>query len=388
MRTAEEQAADLRQHVQLLKQQITNREQQHTLLQGDVDALRQKLEGKNQQMEQRDRRIERLEGELVNIKGELSEKNEQLQQSDHRISQMIGRIDGLETSLRDKEAELDTAKIRLLSHPDVIKENELKDKIESIALEKKRLEEHIDQLRRNSETERIEQQETYQTELRLLRSNVENLQKELADRDVLLESQIEKIGDMDRELASSQQRLQAVMVDKGTDELRREVESARGEVEKLLKTVRQLEKENAQLSSQRKQLKSAVDRDEMDATSSGTLAKGEIPAVLPSSVLSGGISAQAKKRIEELEEALQESVSITAEREVHLSQQKHLSHQVNQQLNDARRENAELRKRLAECGSGEHEQLIRAFETERRQHIEQLMAVEVLFFIVSPFCIR
>lgn len=36
MRTAEEQAADLRQHVQLLKEQITNREQQHTLLQGDV----------------------------------------------------------------------------------------------------------------------------------------------------------------------------------------------------------------------------------------------------------------------------------------------------------------------------------------------------------------
>ncbi|KAJ1367685.1 hypothetical protein KIN20_028649 [Parelaphostrongylus tenuis] len=126
----------------------------------------------------------------------------------------------------------------------------------AVALEKKRLEEHIDQLRRNSETERIEQHETYQTELRLLRSNVENLQKELADRDVLLESQnekvnfkprssliiihssltalVSKIGDMDRELASSQQRLQSVMADKGTDELRREVESALGEVEKLL----------------------------------------------------------------------------------------------------------------------------------------------------------
>ncbi|KAJ1367671.1 hypothetical protein KIN20_028628 [Parelaphostrongylus tenuis] len=45
-------------------------------------------------------------------------------------------------------------------------------------------------------------------------------------------------------------------------------------------------------------------------------------------------------------------------------------------LNDARRENAELRKQLAECGSGEHEQLIRAFETERRQHIEQLMQLK------------
>ncbi|PIO63691.1 hypothetical protein TELCIR_14702, partial [Teladorsagia circumcincta] len=189
-----------------------------------VDALRQKLEGKNQQMEQRDQRIERLEKELASAKGEVSERNEQIQQSDHRTSQLMGRIDGLETSLRDKEAELDKAKIRLLSHPDVIKEKEMKDRIESMTLEKKRLQDHIDQLRRNSEKERMEQQETYQAELRQLRCNVENLQKELADRDVLLESQNEKIGDMDRELAASKQRLQAAITDKGVEELHREVE--------------------------------------------------------------------------------------------------------------------------------------------------------------------
>ncbi|VDL74496.1 unnamed protein product [Nippostrongylus brasiliensis] len=340
MRAAEEQAADLRQHVQLLKEQITNREQQHTLLQGDVDALRQKLEGKNQQMEQRDQRIERLEKELASAKAEVSERNEQ---------------------------------IRLLSHPDVIKEKEMRDKIESMTLEKKRLQEHIDQLRRNSEKDRMEQQESYQTELRVLRCNVENLQKELADRDVLLESQNEKIGDMDRELASCKQRLQAAMTEKGAEELHREVESARGEIEKLLKMIRQLEKENTQLSSQCKQLQSAIDRGGTD--SSGTLTKGELSSVMPGSHLSG-VSAQAKKRIEELEEALRESVSITAEREVHLSQQKHILHQVNQQLNDARRENAELRKRVAEGGSSEREQLMRALEAERRQHIEQLLQLK------------
>ncbi|XGW29261.1 hypothetical protein V3C99_008796, partial [Haemonchus contortus] len=375
MRHAEEQAADLRQHVQLLKEQITNREQQHTLLQGDVDALRQKLEGKNQQMEQRDQRIERLEKELAAAKGEVIEKNEQIQQSDHRTSQMMGRIDGLETSLRDKEAELDKAKIRLLSHPDVIKEKEMKDKIESMTLEKKRLQDHIDQLRRNSEKERLEQQETYQAELRQLRCNVENLQKELADRDVLLESQNEKIGDMDRELATSKQLLQTAITDKGAEELHREVESARGEIDKLLKIVRQLEKENTQLSSQCKQLQNAIDRGGTEA-SSGTLTKGDLTSVVPGSLLPGGISAQAKKRIEELEEALRESVSITAEREVHLSQQKHILHQVNQQLSDARRENAELRKRVAEGSTGDREQLMRALEAERRQHIEQLLQLK------------
>ncbi|KJH44852.1 viral A-type inclusion protein repeat-containing domain protein [Dictyocaulus viviparus] len=386
MRAAEEQVADLRQHVHLLKEQITNREQQHTLLQGDVDALRQKLEGKNQQMEHRDRRIERLENELSDVKGELSEKNEQLQQSCHRISQMMGRIDGLETSLREKEVELDNAKIRLSSHPDVIKENDLKEKLESITIEKKRLQEQMDQLRRNTEKERIEQQETYQVELQQLRCNIESLQKELSDRDVFLESQNEKIGDMDRELTGAQQCLQAVMGNKGKDELRREVESARNEVEKLLKMVRQLEKENTHLSLQCKQLQSTIDRGNGDGGSSSTLTKdcihGEVPSLLPGS-LSGAISAQAKRRIEELEEALRESVSITAEREVHLSQQKHLLHQVNQQLNDARRENAELRRRVTDCWSDDHEHLMKALELERQQHIEQLSQLKKEALLVA-----
>ncbi|KAJ1367665.1 hypothetical protein KIN20_028621 [Parelaphostrongylus tenuis] len=161
-----------------------------------------------------------------------------------------------------------------------------------LALEKKRLEEHIDQLRRNSETERIEQHETYQTEEQRGKPA-----KELADRDVLLESQNEKTWIVNL--------------------------LAHNNGYNLLWLTRE-----------------------------------------PTNFV---------ERIEELEEALQKSVSITAEREVHLSQQKHLLHQVNQKLKDARRENAELRKQLVECGSGEHGQLIRAFEAERRQHIELLM---------------
>uniref|UniRef100_A0A1I7XDR5 ELKS/RAB6-interacting/CAST family member 2 n=1 Tax=Heterorhabditis bacteriophora TaxID=37862 RepID=A0A1I7XDR5_HETBA len=364
MRTAEEQAADLQQHLQLLKEQITNREQQNTLLHGDVEALRQKLEGKNQQMEQRDARIERLEKELGNLKADGAEKMEQVRQAEIRMSQMMGRIDGLETGLRDKEQELDKAKVRLLSHPDVIKEKEMQEKIEIAEREKQRLQDHIDQLRRNSEKDRLEQQETYQMELRQMKGNVDNLQKELADRDVLLESQNEKvIGDMGRELASAQQKLQASMVDKGTDELRRE---------------------------------GAVDRHGSDGSTTivkvfylshccyGNLYyesfKGDLSGISSGSITSN-TSSHAKKRqvlavIEELEEALRESVSITAEREVHLSLQKHLHQQVNAQLMEARRESNELRKRLAEGGGADRDQLIRAMEAERRQHIEQLLQLK------------
>ncbi|CAD6191884.1 unnamed protein product [Caenorhabditis auriculariae] len=374
MHTAEEGTADMRAHLQLLKDQLTNREQHNTLLQGDVDALRLKLDSKNKQLEQKEERILALEKEVASLRADISDKTEAARQSENRISQMMGRIDGLETNLREKEQELDKAKIKLLSHPDIIKEKELTERIEQGERERVRLQEHIDQLRRNAEKERLEQQQTYQNELRQLRANNENLQKELSDRDVLLESQNEKIGDMGRDVNAAKMKLEEAMVDKGADELRREVEGARGEVEKLLKMVKQLEKENAALSSQCKQLAGAaaekrdVDGNTLDRNAKMTAGGGQHVS-----------QANLRKRIEELEEALQESVTITAEREIHLAQQKQHFQQVNQQLSEARREIVELRQRNSTVSTGdvaEREQMMRAIEAERRQHLEQLLQLK------------
>ncbi|CAI5449760.1 unnamed protein product [Caenorhabditis angaria] len=345
MQTAEETSNEMRSHVQLLKDQLTNREQHNTLLQGDVDALRQKLDSKNKQLEQQNERIQQLERDINGTKADVSDKTELIRQTELKTTQLIGRIDGLETSLREKDQELDRAKIRLLK--------------------RQRLQEHIDQIRRNSEKEHIEQQKTYQKELQDLRSNIENLQKELGDRDILLESQNEKIGDMNRDLSQAKKRLQDAQVDKGTDELRKDVEAARNEVEKLLKMVHQLEKENLNLTGQLKQLSA----NENGAKSiNNTLIRKE----------SQQQQSNYQKRVEELEEALRESVSITAEREIHLSQQKHHLQQVSVQLQEARKEISEMRKtkQIGSEGGVERDQMIRAIETERRQHLEQLFQLK------------
>lgn len=52
---------------------------------------------------------------------------------------------------------------------------------------------------------------------------METLEKELADRDVLLESQNEKIGDLSRDLEGAKQKMKDAMVDKGSVEIRNEV---------------------------------------------------------------------------------------------------------------------------------------------------------------------
>uniref|UniRef100_A0A8R1E255 ELKS/Rab6-interacting/CAST family member 1 n=1 Tax=Caenorhabditis japonica TaxID=281687 RepID=A0A8R1E255_CAEJA len=375
MQTAEETSNEMRGHLQLLKDQLTNREQHNTLLQGDVDALRQKLDSKNKQLEQKDERVTALERDLSSAKADVSDKGELIRQTEMKTSQLVGRIDGLENTVREKEQELDRAKIRLLSHPDVVREKEMTEKIEQGERERQRLQEHIDQVRRNSEKEQLEQQKTYQKEMIQLKATVENLQKELSDRDILLESQNEKIGDMSRDLGGAKKRLEDAMVDKGTDELRRDVESARNEVEKLLKIVHSLEKENLSLTAQCKQLN--CEKKDFDKADNRSTASGSVGGMGTLTKSSSGQS-NLHKRIEELEEALRESVSITAEREVHLSQQKHHLQQVSSQLNEARKEISDLRRtkqNLSETG-GDRDQIIRAIEAERRQHLEQLFQLK------------
>ncbi|CAP37965.1 Protein CBG21068 [Caenorhabditis briggsae] len=82
MQTAEQTANEMKSHLQVLKDQLTNREQHNTLLQGDVDALRQKLDSKNKQLEQKDERIAVLERDLSSAKADVSDKTELIRQTE------------------------------------------------------------------------------------------------------------------------------------------------------------------------------------------------------------------------------------------------------------------------------------------------------------------
>ncbi|CAJ0566937.1 unnamed protein product, partial [Mesorhabditis spiculigera] len=367
IRDLEDENMDLKSHMHVYRDNTSQRDHTNTILQGDVEALRKKLEAKNQAVEQREATITRLEKELRESRHEALDRLENVRQTELRMTQVVGRLDGLENTLREKDAEIDRMKHRLTSHPDVVKEKEFNDKIEKLSEEKRLLERLVDDIRRTGDKERQLQLETYQKEVEQLKGTVDNLQKELTDRDILLESQNEKIGDLGREVQSAKDRLQAAMVDKGADELRKEVEVARSEVDKLLKMVRALEKENAQIVSQYKQLRGTVDRDGAVKVDGRTGLVSSNPVQQHS---------QFQKRIEELEEALRESVSITAEREVHLAQQKHLMHNISQQLNDSKREVQELRRKIADTGGPDREATMRAMDAERRQHVEQLLQLK------------
>ncbi|KAK0400266.1 hypothetical protein QR680_003430 [Steinernema hermaphroditum] len=362
LRAAEESNGDFSRHIQLLKDSVMAKDQQISLLHEDVDALRKKLESKNQLIEHRDVTIKNLETMLENVRSQLTDSSQAVKDSEQKLTQMNRRTDHLESTLREKEHELENAKHRLQAQPDVVFEKEMKIRLENAERDKVKLQQNIDEIRKNAECERHEQLEAFKEQTRKDRIQIESLQKELSDRQILLESQNEKIGDLDGELKRNIESGRLFKIDADKAKLQAQLEEARSEVDRLLKIVQNLEKERTMLTTKCTQLQIRTTPDGTSAEAIGT---------------SGRATTTMKNRIDELEEALRESVSITAEREMHVAQQKQINNQLTTQLNDAVRELATLRKELHETPRNkDHEAVNRAFEKERQKHLEQLLQLK------------
>uniref|UniRef100_A0A0M3JSU2 RING-type E3 ubiquitin transferase n=1 Tax=Anisakis simplex TaxID=6269 RepID=A0A0M3JSU2_ANISI len=386
LQAASEENADLRKHLEVLRDSSSSKEQHATLLQSDIEALRAKLENKNAQIDQKEKLCERIESELKLTKGQLADMRETNKGCEQRMSQLVARLDALERVGREREQELDKMKHKLLAQPDVQMERQMQLQIDEANREKKHLQCVIDDLRRNAEKEKAQQLETFQEQNRQLTATIESLQKELSDRQVLLESQNEKIGDLDRELCSVERQRKEQTPQLTNDE---QLAEARKEIDSLLRMVQTLEKDKSSLLSQCKQLQRSVCliiRFPLSASNALEEVNKEgttMPATGASTssahrtdTLTLSTNGTLKNRVEELEEALRESVSITAERELHVAQQKQLNQQLALQLSESRREIAELRKMIKELSNGDREEMVRSFEVERRKHIEQLLQLK------------
>ncbi|VDN02978.1 unnamed protein product [Thelazia callipaeda] len=365
LQAATEAVEDLRKRMEVFRESSTAKEKHAALLQSDIEALRAKLENKNTQLEQKEKACERLGTELSVEKSRIADLRDSSRNYEQKISQLLTRIDVGEGLLREKESELEKLRQKLLAHPDVQKEEELKLQIDESNREKIRMQSLIDELRQSAEKEKVQQLEAFQAQNRQLIATIESLQKELADRQILLESQNEKIGDLDRELVTAEKQCKDRAPQHSNDE---ELDEARKEIESLLRMVQTLEKEKASVISQCKQLQSKLEDAHKNVVPAVNLTRPEFAALSSERSL--------KSRVEELEEALRESVSITAERELHVAQQKQLCHKLATQLTESRHEVNELRRRVKKLTNSEHEEVLRSLEVEKRKHIDQLLQLK------------
>lgn len=115
------------------------------------------------------------------------------------------QVDSLEEMLQDKEQQLQITKARAAAAPSVVQQQQFQDQLEELLKERERLMAQFREQRDRSERERMEENETNKREVAELRRALDSLQKEIADRQVLIESQSEKIGDLTKELQSIRQ---------------------------------------------------------------------------------------------------------------------------------------------------------------------------------------
>lgn len=106
---------------------------------------------------------------------------------------------------------------------------------------------------------------------------------------------------------------------------------------------------------------------------------------------------QKESRIEELEEALKESCSITAERELLIAQMKQQSQVVDAKINAYKDQIAKNQKQYDEVNAKltstqqdkqEKDNLLRSLKHERRKHLEEVLQLKFVFVFFSfSFCI-
>ncbi|MCP9266078.1 ELKS/Rab6-interacting/CAST family member 1 [Dirofilaria immitis] len=347
LQSATEAIEDLRKRVEVFRESSAAKEKHATLLQSDIEALRAKLETKNIQIEQKEKISERLEADLTVERNRVSD----LCDSNRSTRLNIYPLDSGETL-----PNLGLIKgTKLLTNPDVQKQEELQMQLDESNREKIRMQSLINELRHNAEKEKVQQLETFQAENRQLIATIESLQKELSDREILLESQSEKIGDLDRELITAERQCKNRAPQLSNDEEVNGLEYYNQDAFSLC---------SFSVYSHNK----LEDIHKSDTASTVGQTRPEFSTL--------STEGSLKSRVEELEEALRESVSITAERELHVAQQKQLSQQLAAQLTECRRELNELRRHVKKSTSNEREEVLRSLEVEKRRHIEQLLQLK------------
>uniref|UniRef100_A0A5S6R692 Myosin tail domain-containing protein n=1 Tax=Trichuris muris TaxID=70415 RepID=A0A5S6R692_TRIMR len=381
--TAEESASDFKKHLELVKESNANKEQQLNLLQADIDALRGKLEAKNEQIDQKAQQMTELQADKNRLASELNLLGEQFKLNEVSLSTAEKKIELLEETVRERDCELELMRRRINYTPAVIQEKELQDEITRLSNECNVWRQQYGEEQERRSLERKSTSEQHEKEANDLRLAITSLQKEIGDRQVFIESQTEKINDLDRQvdsLRAENSELRQLTKTNGVDLLKAEIArlndallESRSEIDRLLKIVHAMEKEQDEAGAGGSQTRRKV---------TGILDVGELP--------SGASEYQAlvmhkDKRIEELEEALKESVSITAEREIAVAQHKQLCHQLEQRSAGQKAQLKALQEQVDQLGAQlkqlkqerqEKDHTIQSLRMERKRHLEDAMKLK------------
>ncbi|XP_049617602.1 ELKS/Rab6-interacting/CAST family member 1 isoform X9 [Syngnathus scovelli] len=441
--TLNNQFSDSKQHVDVLKESLTAKEQRAAILQTEVDALRIRLEEKESLLSKKSQQISEISDEKSTQNGEISDLKDMLDVKERKVVVLQKKIENLQDQLKDKEKQLSGLKGRVKSlQTDTSNTDTALGTLEEALSEKERIIERLKEQREKDEREKGDEVESTKKELKELREKVSQMQADLADREasvldlkekasslassalkkdnrlksmeisleqkkeecIKLENQLKKAQSAAAESAASAELSQRISdLEQEVSRHKEDAGKAQAEVERLLEILREMENEkndkekkiheleslaSRQMKDQSKKVANLKHKEQLEKSKNAQLmeeAKKLEDNLNESSQQIKDSIRSKEERIEELEEALRESVQITTERELVLAQEEHARTHAEKQVEDllvamekVKQELEVMKAKLSstQLSLAEKEGHLTALRAERRKHLEEVLEMK------------
>ncbi|XP_072241742.1 ELKS/Rab6-interacting/CAST family member 1-like isoform X2 [Leuresthes tenuis] len=441
LETLTNQFSDSKQHIEVLKESLTAKEQRAAILQTEVDALRLRLEEKEATLNKKSKQIQEMSEEKGTLNGEIHDLKDMLEVKERKINVLQKKIENLQEQLRDKEKQLSSLKERVKSlQADTSNTDTALTTLEESLAEKERIIERLKEQRDRDDREKTEELDCTKKELKELKERLSLLQGDLSDRETslldlkehassLASSGLKKDSKLkSMEIALEQKREECLKVEnqlkraqnaaleaQANTELAERIKNleqevarhkedsgkAQAEVDRLLEILREMENEkndkdkkicelesltSRQTKDQSKKVASLKHKEQVEKSRNARLMEEARKREDNLSENSQQDTLRQKtERIEELEEALRESVQITAEREMVLAQEEAARSLQEKQMEEllgamekVKQELESMRAKLASTQQSlcEKEAHLTTLRAERRKHLEEVLEMK------------
>ncbi|XP_043943435.1 ELKS/Rab6-interacting/CAST family member 1 [Protopterus annectens] len=439
LETLANQFSDSKQHIEVLKESLTAKEQRAAILQTEIKQLELRSLEKEFMLDQLTKRDEDLRDERGGVCGETHDIKDFLSAKKKKVRVLQNKIENLQEQLRDKEKQMTSLKDRLKSlQADTSNTDTALATLEEALAEKERIIERLKDQRDRDERERQEEVDTHKKELKEMKEKVSVLQSELSEKEAAVldlkerasslasaglkkdsklktleitleqkkeecakvEAQLKKLHEANLEARASSEfneRIQKLEAEVAC--YRDESSKAQTEVDRLLEILKEMEIEKndkdkkiaeleRQIKDQGKKVANLKHKEQVEKKKNAQLleeARRREDNLTDNSQALQDLLRQKDDRIEELEEALRESVQITAEREMVLAQEEAARNSAEKQMEElmmamekVKQELELMKTKLSSTQQSlvEKESHLTSLRAERRKHLEEVLEMK------------
>ncbi|XP_028680375.1 LOW QUALITY PROTEIN: ERC protein 2 [Erpetoichthys calabaricus] len=439
LETLTNQNSDCKQHIEVLKESLTAKEQRAAILQTEVDALRLRLEEKESFLNKKTKQLQDLTEEKGTLAGEIRDMKDMLDVKERKINVLQKKIENLQEQLRDKDKQLNNLKDRVKSlQTDSSNTDTALATLEEALSEKERIIERLKEQRERDDRERLEEAESYKKENKDLKEKVNALQAELTEKEaslidlkehastlassglkkdsklksleIAIEQKKEECSKLEAQLKKSHEAEEVARMNPELSEKVKHLEKevayykdesgkSQAEVDRLLEILREVETEKndkdkriaeleRQLKDQNKKMVNLKHSQQVEKKKNTQLleeVRKREDIMIDNSQHIQGAARKRTDRIEELEEALRDSVHARTEREMLLAREEAArgaaERQLEELMNILEKTKQELDSTKARLSSTQHslaekDAHLTNLRHERRKQLEEILEMK------------